>query len=91
MCNQIEVLKVRNELTKFGTNSSTFESPTTSLKIDWSDQKSGQIHLFFFFFPSSHLVVVFKCCLSPSHISSHILGLLLLLSLTLTLTATKGG
>jgi hypothetical protein len=37
MCNQIEVLKVRNKLTKFRANPSMFEPLDTSLKTDRSD------------------------------------------------------
>jgi hypothetical protein len=37
LCIRIEVLKLRNEFTKFGANPSTFEPPTTSLKTELSD------------------------------------------------------
>ena len=52
--NQIEVLKVTNELTKYGVDPSTFEPPNTSLKIDRSDLRNLDRNHLSFFFLSSH-------------------------------------
>ena len=54
LANQIEVLKVRNELTKFEVDPSVFEPPSTSLKTDRSDLRNLDRNHLSFFFLSSH-------------------------------------
>jgi len=62
---------VRNELTKFGTNPTTFEPPITGLKMTGSEPPNLDKFPFSFFFLSSHVVVCVFCSL-PSHSSSYL-------------------
>jgi hypothetical protein len=84
LCDRIEVLKVRNKITKFGANPSMSEPPITSLKTDRSDLRNLDIFTPTFSFPLltwlwcssvfSHpltTATTFLACFLLSHTPSH--------------------